>query len=199
MQYKNSEEARAKNRQYRATYRAKYPDRIKESIKRTYDKHKESNTDYYQKRLEANRIRMAQYIIDNPEKFKATKARCRKAREKDPLFRFRQNTHTRVRNSIASLCVKKSKCTAILGCSLDEFREYIQSKWQPWMNWSNYGNWDGYPTQINHSWDLDHIIPVSTATTEEEIVGLNHHTNFQPLCSYTNRCIKKNQSFLSVV
>jgi hypothetical protein len=58
------------------------------------------------------------------------------------------------------------------------------------MNWNNRGNWNGQPKEINVAWDIDHIIPLSTAKTEEEILKLNHYTNLQPLCSYTNRYIK---------
>ena len=45
--------------------------------------------------------------------------------------------------------------------------------------------------ELNHGWDIDHIIPVSTAKTEEDIIKLNHYTNLQPLCSYINRYVKK--------
>ena len=37
-----------------------------------------------------------------------------------------------------------------------------------------------------------HIIPLSSAKTEEELVKLNHYVNLQPLCSKVNRDIKKN-------
>ena len=43
-----------------------------------------------------------------------------------------------------------------------------------------------------YMWDIDHIIPVSSAKREEEIIKLNHYTNLQPLCSKINRYIKKN-------
>lgn len=41
------------------------------------------------------------------------------------------------------------------------------------------------------SWDIDHIIPTSSARTEDEVIKLNHYTNLQPLCSYYNRVVKR--------
>ena len=61
---------------------------------------------------------------------------------------------------------------------------------EPWMNWENKGLYNG---KLNYGWDIDHKIPVSSATTEEELVKLNHYTNLQPLCSKINRDIKKNK------
>jgi len=61
------------------------------------------------------------------------------------------------------------------------------------MTWDNYGNWGGIPNELNTAWDIDHIIPTSTAKSEDELIKLNHYTNIQPLCSYTNRFIKKNK------
>ena len=45
--------------------------------------------------------------------------------------------------------------------------------------------------KTNHGWDIDHIIPLSSAKSEEEIIKLCFYTNLQPLCSYTNRYIKR--------
>lgn len=57
------------------------------------------------------------------------------------------------------------------------------------MSWENYGKIEF--DQFNIGWDIDHIIPISTATTEDEVIKLNYFTNLKPLCSYTNRYIKK--------
>ena len=51
------------------------------------------------------------------------------------------------------------------------------------MNDSNYGVYTG---NYNETWQLDHITPISSAMNEEEILKLNHYTNFQPLCSKKN-------------
>ena len=56
------------------------------------------------------------------------------------------------------------------------------------MNWENKGKYNG---NFNSGWDLDHIIPISSAKNKEEIYKLNHYTNYQPLCSKVNRFIKK--------
>ena len=58
------------------------------------------------------------------------------------------------------------------------------------MNWNNHGLYNGTP---NYGWDIDHIIPQSLASTEEDVVQLNHYTNLQPLCSHVNRDIKRNK------
>ena len=85
---------------------------------------------------------------------------------------------------------KKNKTEEILGCTINEFILYLENQFEPWMNWSNYGNWNGIPTEMNTAWDIDHIIPSSFATSEDDVIKLNHYTNLRPLFSYVNRYIK---------
>ena len=59
---------------------------------------------------------------------------------------------------------KKSKITNILGCSFEEFKYHIEMQFKDGMNWNNHGEWH-----------LDHKIPISWATTEEQIYELNHY------------------------
>jgi hypothetical protein len=60
------------------------------------------------------------------------------------------------------------------------------------MTWENKGLYNG---ELNYGWDVDHIIPLSSVETEEEIIKLNHYTNLQPLCSKVNRDIKKDNVY----
>ncbi len=59
------------------------------------------------------------------------------------------------------------------------------------MNWSNHGKYKS--KMFNYGWDIDHKIPLSNAKSEEELLKLCHYTNLQPLCSYTNRVIKRDK------
>ena len=79
---------------------------------------------------------------------------------------------------------KNTKSVAILGCTYSEFKSYIESKFESWMCWANHGQ---TAKTYNVTWQLDHIKPLSTAKTIEDIIKLNHYTNFQPLCSKKNR------------
>ena len=87
--------------------------------------------------------------------------------------------------------IKNNKTCDILGCTFEEFKSHIESLWEDWMNWDNYGNPKDNIFELNKTWDLDHIIPISSAKTNDDVYKLNHYSNFQPLCSYVNRFIKK--------
>lgn len=78
----------------------------------------------------------------------------------------------------------KSEAINILGCSIFEFKEHIEKQFEPWMNWNNYGKYNGEP---NYGWEYDHILPIGYYKTDEEVLKLNHYSNFRPLCIFTNR------------
>lgn len=109
----------------------------------------------------------------------------------DSLFKLTFNIRTLIRNSFYhNGYTKKSRTQEILGCSFEEFKIYLESKFESWMTWKNRGLYNG---DLNCGWDIDHKIPLSSATTEEELIELNHYTNLQPLCSYINRNIKRDK------
>lgn len=111
--------------------------------------------------------------------------------ESDPLFKLSRNIPKLIRISIKREGYsKKSKTFSILGCTWDELKYHIESKFEPWMNWNNWGKYNG---GLRHGWDIDHIIPISFGKSEFEIIRLNHFTNLQPLDSYVNRHIKRNK------
>jgi len=180
-------------------------DIIKEKQKLYYDEHNESileqKKDYRSKNVKIIKKKQKIYREENKEKLKEyyqiNKLELNKKRrvyiknklKTDPLFKLKHNLACLIRISIKSNgFTKKSRTNNILGCSFEEFKEHIESQWEDWMNWDNYGKYNG---ELSHGWDIDHIIPISSAINERETLKLNHYNNLQPLCSKINRDIKR--------
>ena len=71
--------------------------------------------------------------------------------------------------------INKSKSTiSLLGCSIEEFKKYIESKFKTGMNWKNHGR---------YGWHIDHIKPCASfnLSKPEEQCKCFHYTNIQPL------------------
>lgn len=216
---KNAEKTKTYQKEYYKNYRTKDRDKYLEGKKKSYQKNKNkinednrkrlfknkekyalSKKKYYQKNKEKSLEANKKWKEKNPERNKELKQKwylknkykraeeIKKRKQVDPLFKLKISISTRIRSGIKSRgFVKNFKTKEILGCTYEEFKKYIESKFAHWMNWDNYGKYNG---ELNCGWDLDHIIPLVSATTEEEVIKLNHYTNFQPLCSKINRDIK---------
>lgn len=105
-------------------------------------------------------------------------------RKSDLVFKIGNNLRTRIGNFIRKKEFNKTNKTLDwLGCSFNEFKKYLEERFQEGMTWDNYGI---------HGWHVDHIIPLSTAKTEEDLPKLFHYTNLQPLWAIDN--IKKGAS-----
>ncbi len=170
--------------------------------KKEYDKkYREYNKDKlneHKKKWKANnkykiRLTNKKYTDNNKDKIKMYRKKYKNEQFlNNPIYKLKESLRSMITRSFKIKGLhKNNKTIEILGCSFEDFKTYLESLWEPWMNWDNKGNWNGYPKTINISWDIDHIIPLSIATTEEDVIKLNHYTNLQPLCSYTNRHIKR--------
>jgi hypothetical protein len=107
----------------------------------------------------------------------------------DQLFKLRYVVKGLIRDSFRGNSISKnSKTFDILGCTIPEFKEHLESQFEDWMTWENRGLYNG---EYNYGWDIDHMIPISSAETEDDVIRLNHYTNLQPLCSRVNRYDKR--------
>ncbi len=166
-------------------------DEEKEIIKKDkFDKRKQYVKEYYLKNKNKILKYSKDYFKTNKEtKQKKNNERYNKRRKDDPVFKLRGNVRRNILGFLKRKGFKKNCRTHdILGCSFDDFKTYLESKFEDWMNWENHGKYNG---EINYGWDIDHIIPQSSAITENDIIKLNHYSNLQPLCSYINRNIKR--------
>lgn len=151
-------------------------------------KNKEKKREYDKKYNILNRERIRNQKRKNSDNINK---RRRETRSKNTLIRLKNNIRSLIYISIKKRGYSKmSNTSKILDIEYDKFILYIESKFEPWMTWDNYGKYNG---DFNYGWDLDHIIPVSSAKSESDIIQLNHYSNFQPLCSKINRDIKKDK------
>lgn len=165
----------------------------KESVRlEKLNKRKIYEKEYYLKNKDKILKQSKEYFKNNKEvKQKKNNARYKERRDTDPVFKLATNLKRNIRTAIAKNGFsKKSRTVEILGSSFEEFKLHLESKFESWMNWQNYGKYNG---EEGYGWDIDHIIPSSSAITEEDVMKLNHYTNLQPLCSYFNRVIKRNK------
>lgn len=97
--------------------------------------------------------------------------------KKDPVFKATVRIRNLIRTSLLNQgYTKKSKTYTIVGCSYDTLWEHLKRTWK-----KNYGTeWNG------ESYHIDHVIPLATAKTEEEIIKLCHYTNLQLLTPFDN-------------
>lgn len=101
----------------------------------------------------------------------------------EPLYRLKCIIRSTTLNSFKKIGLEKQhKTSLMLGCSYEEFKIYIESKFTEGMNWNLYG-------KIH----IDHIKPLSSAKTKEEMIKLAHYTNLQPLWAEDN--LKKSDNY----
>lgn len=119
----------------------------------------------------------AEYVRKNRQATTDRQARWAKEKRKvDPLFALKM----RLRSMLSDVFrnggyTKKARAVEILGCDWADFHRHIEMQFAKGMNWGNRG-----------AWEVDHIVPISTAKTEEDIVSLNHFTNLRPLWAVDN-------------
>ena len=75
---------------------------------------------------------------------------------------------------------KTKRTEALLGCTLEFFRKYLEDLFTDGMSWENYGEWH-----------VDHIMPLASVDSskrgwKKKIEKLCHYTNLQPLWAKDN-------------
>lgn len=159
--FKTEEERiEARNANERAR-RAKDPEKFRAIRKKWRDKNKNYINEYRDKNREELNKKWREY----------TKNR----KSKDPIYKFSFNTRRLIGNSFKrgkNTFKKNKKTEEILGCTIEFFIDYMLNLCPIGITLKDFGQY-GY--------HIDHIIPISVAETEEDIIKLCHYTNLQPL------------------
>jgi hypothetical protein len=154
---------------YNREYRIKNPDKIKTwkalDVSRHYDKR-------YAKKEEWRK--------NNPDRCKISTSKSHKRHKKEmtnyyisKILRHRFWLALRGQNTR-----KHESAISLLGCSIEQARDYIASGFHDGMSWDNYGKWE-----------IDHIKPCASFDLKEHSQQkiCFHHSNLQPLWMSENR------------
>jgi hypothetical protein len=179
-------------------YRDNNVEKRKKTIINWYNKNPEYNQSYYINNKEKINLRNKSWYESNKEKHRENnknwseknieKVRkyhndlIKRQRKLDPLKKLIFN----VRNRISSVLKNKNSSSfEIVGCTPVFLKEHLENQFTEGMSWDNQGQ---------YGWHIDHIVPLSSAKTNEEIYKLCHYTNLQPLWAEDN--LKKSNKIL---
>ena len=131
-----------------------------------------------------------QCYLDAPEKFKEIAKQNRlnnpeyikqymnKRYQEDPEFKILTILRARLREALKNNS-KSASTLELLGCTVPEFKDYLEPQFQEGMTWSN---------NTKHGWHIDHIRPCASFDMEDPIQQQEcfHYTNLQPLWAEDN-------------
>jgi hypothetical protein len=159
----------------------------KEKLKDYYKVYGESNKD--KRRLqqkdwrEVNKDRIKDYhkvyVESNKDKIRLQQKAYDKNRLKTNIqYKLCCNLRSRLYKAI-NRNFKAGSAVRDLGCTVEELKPYLESKFQPGMTWDNWTT-DG--------WHIDHIKPLASfdLTDRNQLLEACHYTNLQPLWAKDN-------------
>lgn len=155
-----------KDKSIKIGYRSRCKQCNNDKCKEYYSKHKKQiskkHKEYHS--LDENKEKVRNYVNNK--------------RKNDIQYKIKDNLRRRINYAIKSGKKHNSTCS-LLGCSLAEFKAYIEKLWHEGMNWNNYGMF---------GWHLDHIKPCSSFNLNdpEEQKKCFHYSNIQPLWAKDN-------------
>lgn len=147
------------------------------SAKEYRKQNKEKSKDYSITYRQNNKERKAQidkkYRERNRDTLRVKKLTKRKT---DPLYSAAHKARSMLHTALKRKGIKKGEPTStILGCSFSDLKKHLESKFSDGMSWEAKGEWH-----------IDHIIPLASAKTPEDVIKLNHYSNLQPLWAKEN-------------
>jgi len=124
------------------------------------------NKDKYKKRYKENKLKL------NKQRNENHKHRY----NSDKLYRMKSNIRSRTSNAFSKTRWNKNGSNEdMLGCSYREAYNHIEKQFKEGMSWDNQGEWH-----------IDHIIPLASANSKEELIILCNYRNLQPLWAEDN-------------
>lgn len=100
----------------------------------------------------------------------------RRRRAADPVFRLAKNMSAMMRFALRRVGARKSESTfKMLPYTAEQLRSHLEKQFIRGMSWENVGKWE-----------IDHIVPLCTAVTKDDVIRLNQLSNLRPLWAKDN-------------
>ncbi len=152
----------------RSKWVADNPERLRELNRRSAQKNRAKRNAYSRQYNRRNLRRLAelnrQWLKKNPHK--------RRQYESEPRRKIATILRVRLRNALKG-GFKIGHGVRDLGCSVEEFRQYIEARFSAGMSWENHGK----------LWNLDHkrCLASFDLTDREQVLQACHFSNLEPL------------------
>lgn len=185
MPFKIKEESQRYHREYYKKNKQKIYKVQKECVLKRKDHYSEFQKKYREEHKEKAQEYRRQYYLNNKQYFFDQNVKNVKRRLfSDANFAIKLRLTDRFRTCLKEYLergfdIKRRKAIEKLGCTIPEFKTYIESKFLDGMNWQNWKR-DG--------WHIDHIKPLSKfdLTKEMELEKAVHFSNMQPMWAIDN-------------
>jgi hypothetical protein len=139
------------------------------------------DSDYYKTYRKANKEYFNKYSYNHYHSNKELYREWERERYATDLpFRIKHLTSARIHEALKTYqTLKKDRTIEYLGCSIGDYCNYLESKFDDKMNWNNQGSY----------WHIDHIKPIASfdLNNEKELYKCFHYTNTQPMEALENR------------
>lgn len=176
---KNGLQAQCKmcEKEYRLKNREKQINYMKEYYKKNKEELLQKNKTYRENHKEEKKLN-DKFYRENHKKERNERELIRK--NQDPVYKLKCNLRGMIKNSFRRRGFKKKqKGEEIYGCSINKLIEHLIKTYE-----NNYNEkWDWKYLKNVH---VDHVIPLASANTEEEVIKLCHYTNLQLLKAEDN-------------
>jgi hypothetical protein len=135
----------------------------------------------------------SEFYIDNSQwdKLCSKCKKCQNIRKEEkrssiPVLKLIENLKRRIRQMVSQYEFDKTNLSnEMLGIDRDGLQLYFEKRFRDGMTWDNYGT----------HWVVDHILPMDSVKTYEDLVRLSHYSNLQPLLKKEN--MSKGKKFVA--
>lgn len=167
-------------------WREENPEKFKASYQASAKKNKQKRYQATREWRDKSKEHLQAYNKANREKHREKLKKWAKAKyQSDPKYALIVKIRGLTLRSIKTLGFKKKSTTAeILGCNWETFQAHIESQFYDGMTWESFQQKNHIGTSMV---EIDHIIPISSAKTEEDVIRLSNHKNLRPLWWWENR------------